>query len=60
MLGYFGELGDDVYAETYQGNFSKVKDFFSTTTSIVKKPQGLVQKVEADRIKALTEELKAK
>ena len=60
MLGYFGEQEESLYAKTYQGDFSELKNFFSTTTSIVKKPKGLVKKVEADRIKELTEELKTK
>jgi methionyl-tRNA synthetase len=60
MLGYFGELEEELYAKTYQGDFAKLQEFFSSTTSIVKKPKGLVKKVEAERIKELSEELKAK
>ena len=60
MLGYFGELDQQIYVKTYQGDFSMLKEFFSTATKIVKKPKGLVKKVENERIQELTAELQEK
>jgi len=60
ILAYFGELTDSIYAKTYQGDFSELQKLFSNKFALVKKPKGLVKKIEADRIKELIEELKAK
>jgi len=60
ILGYFEDQSEDLYAKTYQGDFSQLKELLSTKTALVKKPKGLVQKIDADRIKELVEELKQK
>ncbi len=60
ILAYFGEQSDELVQATYAGNFDELKAMFSETFSLVKKPKGLVKKIDADRIKELVEELKAK
>jgi methionyl-tRNA synthetase len=60
ILAYFGELPKSTYAKTYQGDFTELQELFSKKFALVKKPKGLVKKVEADRIKELIEELKVK
>ncbi len=57
---YFGGLSDEVVKDLYTGEFELLKDFVKGGVQIVKKPKGLVQKIEADRIKELNEQLRAK
>jgi methionyl-tRNA synthetase len=60
ILGYFPEVTEEVISHTYQGDFKALKAYFGTKKALVKKPEGLVKKVEAARIKELDEALKAK
>lgn len=60
ILAYFGDISEELIAKTYQGDFTGLKELFANKYALVKKPEGLVQKVDKDRIKELTEELKAK
>ena len=60
ILAYFGDIKDEDISKTYQGDFTNLKALFSNKYALVKKPEGLVQKIDKDRIKELTEELKAK
>ena len=57
---YFGELDQELIKDIYVGDFSLLKDFVSSGVALKKKPKGLVQKIENDRIKELVEELKEK
>lgn len=57
---YFGGLSDEVVKDLYTGEFELLKDFVKGGVQIVKKPKGLVQKIETDRIKELNEQLRAK
>ena len=60
ILAYFGEQPPQLYSKTYQGDFSDLKELFSSKVSLVKKPKGLVKKIDGERIKELVEELKLK
>lgn len=60
IIAYFGDVPADVIEKTYQGDLSEMENFFNRKTALVKKPKGLVKKVDADRIKELEEELKSK
>ncbi|MEX0797928.1 MAG: class I tRNA ligase family protein [Bacteriovoracaceae bacterium] len=65
IKAYFCEAGEEAskkyFQAAYLGDMDGVKEFFSKEkVALVKKPKGLVKKVDADRIKELEEELKAK
>jgi methionyl-tRNA synthetase len=55
---YFGELDQELIKDIYVGEFSLLKEFVAKGVALKKKPKGLVQKIENDRIKELVEELK--
>ena len=57
---YFGELSVELVRDIYSGEFKLLKDFVQGGVQLQKKPKGLVQKIENDRIKELIEELKNK
>jgi methionyl-tRNA synthetase len=57
---YFGEINDELLKDIYTGEFKLMQEFFAKGVTIQKKPKGLVQKIEKDRIKELVEELKKK
>lgn len=58
IKAYFGELPEGLERDIYTGEFTKLKEFVSSKITLVKKPKGLVKKIDADRIKELKEELK--
>ncbi len=55
MIAYFGDSLEAVKEQVYLGNLDALKDIFKGNVTLAKKPKGLVKKVEADRIKELTE-----
>jgi methionyl-tRNA synthetase len=57
---YFGDISPELLQDIYTGEFKLMQEFFAKGVTIQKKPQGLVQKIEKDRIKELVEELKRK
>lgn len=57
IIEYFGEIPDEVLSSTYQGDLTVMQKFFSKQTALVKKPKGLVKKVEKERIEQLEQEL---
>ena len=50
---YFGDLSEELIQKTYQGDLSALREYVSKGVSLKKKPKGLVQKIDADRIKEL-------
>lgn len=57
---YFGDISDELVADIYRNEFKLLKEFVSKDVALVKKPKGLVKKIDNDRVKELQEELKAK
>ena len=60
IIAYFGQVPEEVLTATYQGDLAVMENFFNKKTALVKKPKGLVKKVENDRIKELEAQLKEK
>jgi methionyl-tRNA synthetase len=58
IISYFTEETDSLLSKTYKLDDASLKDFFNKDIALVKKPKGLIKKVENDRIKELEEELK--
>lgn len=54
---YFEEVGQEDIEAAYIFDIEKIKSFFSKKITIVKKPKGLVPKIDKDRIKELEEKL---
>jgi len=54
---YFGGIDEYLTRDIYTGEFKLLKQYVDKGVSIQKKPKGLVQKIDADRVKALIEEL---
>ena len=57
ILAYFPEVSDELIRDIYTGEFKIAKEYFGKNIVLTQKPKGLVQKIEADRVKALNEEL---
>ena len=55
---YFGPLDEKLIKDIYIGEFTELRSFLAVGISIKKKPQGLVTKIDKDRIKELGLELK--
>ena len=60
IKAYFENLDDDLVSSIYQGEFSKLKELLSNGLKLVKKPKGLVKKIESERILELKAQLQAK
>ena len=54
---YFGKIDQDLVEDIYRGEFKLLKEFVSKKIVLQKKPKGLVQKIDHDRIKELESEL---
>ena len=55
IFEYFGDIDDEMVKDLYMGEFDSFKNYVCGGVHLVKKPKGLVQKIDHDRI----EELKA-
>lgn len=55
---YFGDIDDNLLKDIYTGDFSLMQEFFAKGIVIQNKPSGLVQKIDSDRIKELSDLLK--
>lgn len=60
IIEYFGDVPDDVLTDIYTGEFKLAQDYFAKGVRVVKKPKGLVAKIDNERIKELNEKLQAK
>lgn len=60
ILAYFPNISDDLIKDIYTGEFQQAKGYFLEGITLVKKPKGLVRKIEHERIEELNQELKAK
>lgn len=60
VLEYFkNTLTDEIISKIYQGELDCLKELCQEGIMLTGAPQGLVPKIDSDRIKSLTEELKA-
>lgn len=58
ILAFFPELSDEMIKEIYQnGNIDVLESYFTDEFKLLKKPKGLIKKVDNDRIKDLRAEL---
>ncbi|MBD66605.1 MAG: methionine--tRNA ligase [Halobacteriovoraceae bacterium] len=60
IIEYFGDVSDELIQDIYTGEFKLAQEYFASGVQLVKKPKGLVKKVDADRIKELKAELTQK
>jgi methionyl-tRNA synthetase len=60
ILGYFGQVSEEILAKVYQGDLSTLKTYFNQKITLTSKPSGLIKKIEAARIKELSALLKTK
>lgn len=60
IIEYFGDVPEEVLRDLYTGEFKIAPDFFSKGITVVKKPKGLVAKIDNDRIKELNQKLQEK
>ena len=59
ILSYFDGLTGEIISQTYQGNFEALKVYLKDGARVNSKPEGLVPKVDKERIKELAMELKS-
>jgi methionyl-tRNA synthetase len=60
IKAYFDEELNKTFGDLYLGKFDTFKNALSDRVVLMKKPKGLVKKIDSDRIKELEEELKNK
>ncbi len=58
IKAYFGELDQKMIQAIYIGDFELLKDYVANGVKLVKKPKGLVKKIDSERIVELKAELK--
>ncbi|MCT4640811.1 MAG: methionine--tRNA ligase [Bacteriovoracaceae bacterium] len=58
IQAYFPDMDESIKRQIYQGNIDALKDYYQDSVNLVKKPKGLVKKVDNDRIVELSNELK--
>lgn len=56
ILNYFPEEMQEYFSDIYAGELASFSNYFADTVALVKKPKGLVRKVDADRIQELKAE----
>lgn len=60
ILSFFSDLSEEIEKAAYNADFDTLKDYFSKTISLTRKPKGLVPKIDAERIKELESQLSNK
>ena len=60
ILGYFENLDEKYVTAAYNGDLELLSEYFTGSIKLSTKPQGLVPKIDADRIKELSASLKSK